>query len=76
MEEKSNKLIKMKNKFSNISNASNIKSQILKILFILSSILLIIPSLIYIFQNGTVKNFKIYYNFFLNTDANKIIAGI
>ena len=26
MEEKSNKLIKMKNKFSNISNASNIKS--------------------------------------------------
>lgn len=76
MEEKSNKLIKMKNKFSNISNASNIKSQILKILFILSSILLIIPSLIYIFQNGSVKNFKIYYNFFLNTEANKIIAGI
>ena len=53
-----------------------IKDNILKISFILLSICFIIPSLIYIIQNGTVMNFKTYYNFFLNNDVNKMIPAI
>ena len=49
---------------------------ILKTLFILLSICLIIPSLIYIIQNKTIMNFKTYYNFFLNNDINKMIPAI
>lgn len=49
---------------------------ILKISFILLSICLVIPSLIYIIQNKTIMNFKIYYNFFLNNSINKIVPAI
>lgn len=53
-----------------------IKDNILKTLFILLSICLIIPSLIYIILNKTIMNFKTYYNFFLNNDINKMIPAI
>lgn len=52
------------------------KNNILKALFILFCIFLVIPSLVYIFQNRTVMNFEIYYNFFLDSNADKIVAGI
>lgn len=52
------------------------KNKLLKISFILLSILLVVPSFIYIISNRTLVNFDIYFNFFLNENANKIIATI
>ncbi len=53
-----------------------IQNQLIKFSFIFLSILLIIPSIIYIIQNKTIMNFKIYYNFFLNPEINKAIPAI
>ena len=52
------------------------KNKILKICFILISIFMVVPSIIYLIQNKTVRNFNIYFNFFLNSEANKVIATI
>ncbi len=58
------------------SKKEKVKNIILKTSFILLSICLVIPSLIYIIQNKTVMNFKIYYNFFLNNSVNKAIPAV
>ena len=50
------------------------KSKIIKISFVVLSILLIIPSLIYLISNKTIMGFDIYFNFFLNDNINKIIS--
>ncbi len=50
------------------------KSKIIKISFIILSILLIIPSIKYLAENKTVMGFNIYFNFFLNNDISKILS--
>ena len=52
------------------------QNKTLKIAFIAISIMLIIPSIIYLVQNGTVMEFETYYNFFINENANKIISTL
>lgn len=52
------------------------KSKIVKISFVLLSILLIVPSLIYLVSNKTVMEFNIYFNFFLNNNINKVISTL
>lgn len=52
------------------------QNKTLKIAFITISIMLIIPSIIYLVQNGTVMEFETYYNFFINENANKIISTL
>lgn len=52
------------------------KSKIVKISFVVLSILLIIPSLIYLISNKTIMGFDIYFNFFLNNDMNKVISTL
>lgn len=46
----------------------------LKYGYIIVSILLVIPSVIYWIQNGTINGFNLYFNFFLNDNTNKIIT--
>lgn len=65
-----------KRKNEEMKNKTNNKNIILKILFIVFSIFLVVPSIIYIIKNGTIMNFKIYYNFFLNNEINKVIPAI
>ena len=50
------------------------KNKILKTVFIILGILLIIPSIIYLIQNRTIKEFNLYFNFFLNENISKIIS--
>ena len=58
-------------------NITNRKSIIvLKIMFVIISILLIIPSFIYLLKNGTIAEFKTYYNFFINDGKNKVLSTI
>lgn len=52
------------------------KNRILKTSFILLSILLIIPSVIYLAQNKTILGFDTYYNFFVNENVNKIFSTV
>ena len=51
-----------------------IKNKIFKIMFIVISIMMIIPSIIYLIQNKTIFGFDIYYNFFINEESNKILS--
>ena len=46
----------------------------LKYGYIIVSILLVIPSIIYLIRNGTIIGFNLYFNFFLNDKTNKIIS--
>ena len=50
------------------------KNKQIKIVFIILSVLLIIPSIIYLIQNKTVLGFETYYNFFINENINKNIS--
>ena len=50
------------------------KNKIIKLVYILISITLIIPSIIYIIQKKTIMGFTIYYNFAINTEVNKILS--
>ena len=50
------------------------KNRIIKISFIILSILLIIPSIIYLIQNKTIMGFDIYFNFFLNNNISKVLS--
>lgn len=52
------------------------KNKIIKILFIILSVLLVIPSIIYMVQNKTVMGFDTYYNFFINKESNKILSTV
>ena len=53
-----------------------LKNKNIKIIHILLSMLMIIPSIIYLIQNKTVMGFNIYYNFFINTGLNKTFSTI
>lgn len=48
------------------------RDKIKKILFIILSVLLVIPSIVYMIQKKTVMGFDTYYNFFIN--SNKILS--
>ena len=48
----------------------------IKILFILFSILLVLPSICYLIRNGTILGFTTYYNFFINDGSYKIASTI
>ncbi len=48
----------------------------MKKIFIILSILLIFPSIIYLIQYKTVLGFDTYYNFFINENINKTISTI
>ena len=50
------------------------KSIILKTIFIVISIMLVIPSIIYLIQNKTILGFDTYYNFFINEEINKTLS--
>lgn len=50
------------------------KNRILKTSFIVLTILLIIPSIIYLVQQKTIFGFDTYYNFFINKNANKTFS--
>lgn len=50
------------------------RDKIKKILFIILSVLLVIPSIIYMIQKKTVMGFDTYYNFFIN--SNKTLSTI
>ena len=52
------------------------KAKIVKSAFILLSILLVIPSVIYLIQNRTITGFNMYFNFFLTNDISKTISTI
>ena len=52
------------------------KNRKFKIIFIILSLLFAMPSIIYLIQNKTVINFNTYYNFFINTNINKIFSTI
>jgi len=52
------------------------KNKIIKIIFIAISIMLIIPSSIYLIQNKTILGFNTYYNFFINEEANKTVSTV
>lgn len=52
------------------------KSKVLKTIYIILSVFFIVPSIIYLIQNKTVMGFNTYYNFFINTNANKIISTL
>lgn len=51
------------------------KNRISKISFVILSILLVIPSIIYLIQNKTVMGFNIYFDFFLNKDISNILSA-
>lgn len=48
----------------------------MKKIFVMLSILLILPSIIYLIQYKTVLGFDTYYNFFINENINKTISTI
>ena len=48
----------------------------MKKIFIILSILLILPSIIYLIQYKTILGFDTYYNFFINENINKTISTI
>lgn len=50
------------------------KSKICKKIFIAISIMLVMPSIIYLMQNKTVLGFDTYYNFFINGEVNKTLS--
>ena len=50
------------------------KNKFIKISFVILSILLVIPSVIYLIQNKTIMNFNIYFNFFLNNNISKVLS--
>lgn len=50
------------------------RDKIKKILFIILSVLLVIPSIVYMIQKKTVMGFDTYYNFFIN--SNKTLSTI
>ena len=50
------------------------KNKIIKIVLIIFTVLLIIPSIVYLVKNQTVMGFDTYYNFFIDKNANKIIS--
>jgi len=50
------------------------KNKIIKTVFILISIMLIMPSILYLIQHKTVLEFDTYYNFFINKEANKTLS--
>ena len=52
------------------------KNKLIKIFFVILSIALVIPSLIYIIKNGTVSGFDTYFNFFIGDTINKKISTI
>jgi hypothetical protein len=52
------------------------KERMLQIVFILISILFVLPSIIYLIQNKTVMGFETYYNFFINDGTYKTISSI
>lgn len=52
------------------------KNKILKMVYIILSVFLVIPSIIYLIQNKTVMGFNTYYNFFINTNSNKIVSTL
>ena len=52
------------------------KNKIIKIVLIIFTVLLIIPSVIYLFENQTVMGFSTYYDFFIEKNANRIISTI
>ena len=52
------------------------KNIIFKIIFTVLSIILIIPSVMYLIRNGTILGFTNYYNFFINDGQNKTISTI
>ena len=49
---------------------------IYKIIFILISIFLIIPSILYLLKKGTILEFNNYYNFFIDDGDHKIMSTI
>lgn len=49
---------------------------IYKIIFILISIFLIIPSILYLLKKGTILEFNNYYNFFIDDGNHKIMSTI
>ena len=49
-------------------------SLILKICFILISILFVVPSIVYMINKGTILGFENYYNFFIDNGHNKILS--
>lgn len=51
-------------------------NNMLKVLYILISICLIIPSVMYLISNKTVLMFDTYFNFFINRDLNKIVSTL
>ncbi len=52
-----------------------IKGNILKVLFAIMSILLVIPSVIYLVKNQTIFKFNVYFNFFINDGSHKILSS-
>lgn len=52
------------------------KNKIIKSIYILMSILLVLPSTIYLIKNKTVFGFDLYYNFFINENFNKTVSTI
>ena len=52
------------------------KSKICKTIFILLAIAFIVPSIMYIINNGTILGFSNYYNFFINDGKDKQISSI
>lgn len=50
------------------------KNKAIKISFIILSIMLVIPSIIYLIQNKTILEFNMYYNFFITENISKIIS--
>ena len=51
-----------------------LKNKQTKIIFIVVSILLIMPSIIYMIQNKTLLGFNKYYNFFITDKISKTIS--
>ena len=52
------------------------KNKIIKVFFLIVSILLVIPSIIYLIVNKNVIEFNTYYNFFINNDVSKFFSTI
>lgn len=48
----------------------------LKIVFIILSISMVVPSVMYLATHGTIFGFNTYYNFFINQESNKQISTI
>ena len=53
-----------------------INEKTLKILFIIISLLLVFPSIMYLINYKTIFEFNTYYNFFIDKNINKIVSSI